>query len=255
MTSKPTTGLDRFTKVSTTAKPRLIWAGYGEIGSLKTTFGLSAPGPIIVQSLDRGLEGVVEEWATTKDIRVCEYDWTPTDDMGQDEAIRVRDEIIADFEAAIGCARTVLWDKETQIWEVFRYAEFGAPNGNPRDYGALYQRYRRLFNMAKASTINFGVIQGMRSPWNETIKANGKSGLSKSAARERKGMDEVEELVHINIEHYRDEMAEPGKQFKLRIGKARGPGARSVQYRTFDYMDFVELAMMVFPDSDDDCWL
>lgn len=250
MANKPT-GLDRFAKVSTMAKPRLIWAGYGEVGTLKTTFGLSAPGPIVVQSLDQGLEGVVEGVALDKDIRECKYEWNPTDDMGQDEAIRIRDSFIEDFETAVGCARTVLWDKETQIWEVFRYAEFGAPNGNPRDYGALYQRYRRLFNMAKASTINFGVIQGMRSPWGETIKASGKTQLSKSAVRERKGMDEVEELVHVNIEHFRSD--EDGK-FKMRIGKARGPGARTVQYRTFDYMDFTDLALMIFPDTEDSEW-
>lgn len=249
----PKTGLDRFAKVATVAKPRLIWAGFGEVGTLKTSWGLSAPGPIVIQSLDRGLEGVVEEVAKTKDIRVCEYDWSPTDDMAQDEAIRIREAIIEDFDVAVGCARTILWDKETQIWEVFRYAEFGAPNGAPRDYGALYQRYRRLFNTAKASTVNFGVIQGMRSPWGEKIK-NGKPSLTKSSERERKGMDEVEELVHINIEHFRDETAEPGTQFKLRIGKARGPGARDVQYKTFNYMDFASLAMMIFPDSDDEDW-
>ena len=54
-----TGGLGRFTKASTTLKPRIIAASYGEVGTLKTSFWLGAPGPILVQSLDWGLEGVI----------------------------------------------------------------------------------------------------------------------------------------------------------------------------------------------------
>lgn len=250
MTSKPQTGLDRFAKAPTEATPRLIWAGFGEEGVGKTTFGLTAPGPIIVQSLDRGLEGVVEKFAREKDIRVCKYDWNPSRDMAQEDAERVRDEIIDDFTAAVTSgARTILWDKETQIWEVFRYAEFGAPNGQPREYGPLYQEYRKLFNMVKESTLNFGVIQSMKSPWDSSVKGSGKTQLSRSNARERTGMNEIGALVNVNIEHYRT-----NDKFYMKTYKAKGPSAESVHYREWPFMDIPTLGGMLFPDSDDDEW-
>lgn len=251
----------RYQKADDTGKQRIIWAGFGEPGSGKTTFALTAPGPIVVQSFDMGLEGVVEPFAKTKDIYVAEYDWHPTDEMDQDVAIEIRDKFIEDFEHAIQRARTVVWDRETDIWELFRYAEFGAPNDNPKDYAKLYQRYRRYINMPKALDINFGLIQGMKSPWG--MKANSKSGaqqLTKSQDRIRKGMDEIESLVHVNIEHTRERVRnEDGSgaesKFLLNVGKSRGPGSRDVQDQQFENLSFAELAMLVFPESEPENWI
>ncbi len=156
----------RFTKSSDTAdKQRIIGGSYGEVGTLKTSFWLGAPGPILVQNLDNGLEGVIEEYQKTKDIYVENYN-ANTDGVDQDEAVIERDRFILDFEEAItGGIRTIIWDKETQVYELFKYAEFGAPSGAPANYYPLFQRYRRLFNMAKASDINFGVIQRSAPPF------------------------------------------------------------------------------------------
>ncbi len=244
----------RFTKAEDTPKQRIIGASYGEVGTLKTSFWLGAPGPIVVQSLDQGLEGVVEPHLKDgKEIYIAEYEWNPTEELDQDEAIMLRDKFIEDFEHAITVARTVVWDKETQVWELFRYAEFGAPNDAPRNYPQLYQRYRRYLNMPKSTDINFGIIQGMRTPW--VTKVNPKSGAQgavKGNERERKGMDEIEELVHINIEHFLDPT---DKEFKLRIGKARGPGGRDIQNTVIPYVEFPEFAQLVFPDSEEGDWI
>ena len=125
-------------------KQRLVWAAHGEVGTRKTTFGLEAPGPIVVFSLDQGLEGVInrvlktyrEEHDAKKAIYVKEYAWSPgqfgdDNEAAQAAASDLRDELSADYEHALTVARTILWDKETNIWELFRYAEFGAPNDAP----------------------------------------------------------------------------------------------------------------------------
>lgn len=246
----PVNEFARYSKASSETRQRIIAASFGEVGTLKTSFWLGAPGPIVVFSLDKGLEGVVEEYAKKKDIYVREYDWNPTEDLSQEEAITIRDEFIADFEHAIEHARTVIWDKETQVWELFRYAEFGAPNDAPRNYPQLYQRYRRLINMPKSTDINFGLIQGMRTPWISKVKANGAQGVSKSNERERKGMDEIDELVHINIEH----AIEDG-EFVLKVGKSRGPGGRDIQNTTIPFVEFHQFAQLVFPDSAEADWI
>lgn len=202
-------------------------------------------------SFDQGLEGVIEPFQEQKDIWVKEYEWNPTDSLSQDEAITLRDEFIENFEQAVQNARTVVIDKETQLWELFRYAEFGAPNDAPKNYPQLYQRYRRLINMPKAFDINFGLIQGMRTPWEPKVnKKTGAQGAVKSDQRVRKGFDEIEELVHINIEHFYD----PTEGFGMRVGKARGPGGRDIQNTTLPALTFSEFAQLVFPGTTDTDW-
>src|SRR5882672_703324 len=125
----------RFTRSSgDTAKLRIIGGSYGEVGTLKTSFWLGAPGPILVQNLDNGLEGVIEGYQDQKEIYVENYN-ANTDGVDQEEAIAERDRFILDFEEAItNGIRTIIWDKETQVYELFKYAEFGAPSGNPSNY-------------------------------------------------------------------------------------------------------------------------
>lgn len=242
----------RFTKADRPVKNRLIWASYGKAGSGKTHFALTAPAPIVVFSFDRGLEGVVEGFQKKKDIYVAEYDWSPTEDLDQQEAVDLRDKVIEDFEDAILKARTVVIDKETDMWELFRYAEFGAPNDAPRNYPALNQRYRRLINMAKASDVNFGCLQGMKAEWGAKInKKNGAQGAAATGNMIRAGFGELEGLVHVDLFHHyeKDE-----KSYVIEVGKSRGPGGYDVQGETLSDIDFSTLAQAVFPASGEDDW-
>jgi len=242
----------RFVKADQDVKNRLIWASVGAPGSGKTHFALTAPAPIVVFSMDRGLEGVVEPFQKKKDIYVAEYDWSPTEDLDQQVAIDLRDKFIEDFEDAVQNARTVIWDKETDIWEMFRYAEFGAPNDSPRNYPALNQRYRRLINMAKASDINFGCLQGMKAEWASKVnKKTGAQGAAATGAMIRAGFGELEGLVHVDLFHRYDKAE---KDYIIEVGKSRGPGGFEVQGETLSNVTFAELAQMVFPDSTDEDW-
>lgn len=242
----------RFVKADQPVKNRLIWASVGLPGSGKTHFALTAPAPIVVFSFDRGLEGVVEGFQESKEIYVAEYDWSPTEDLDQQVAIDLRDKVIEDFEDAVQKARTVIIDKETDMWELFRYAEFGAPNDSPRNYPALNQRYRRLINMAKASDVNFGCLQGMKAEW--AAKVNKKTGAQGAAATGqmiRAGFGELEGLVHVDLLHTYDKAE---KSYIIEVGKSRGPGGFNVQGETLAGIDFPTLAQMVFPDSEEDDW-
>src|SRR5438128_15529 len=129
----------RYSPAVDEVKHRLIGLSVGEVGSRKTSFWLEGPGPIVVFSLDQGLEGVVNRELKNnpgKEIYYKEYAWMPTEETSQDDAIALRDELTEDYEHAIQNARTVIIDKETDVWELFRYAEFGAPNDAPRNYPA-----------------------------------------------------------------------------------------------------------------------
>ncbi len=243
----------RFTKADQPVKQRIIAASYGEVGTLKTSFWLGAPGPIVVLSFDKGLEGVIEPYQDLKDIYVREYDWVtaPGAEPDQSAAVDMRDEFIADFENAVQHARTLVLDKETDMWSVFKYAEFGAPEkGRPDDWDKLKNRVRRLFNMPKALDLNFGIIQGMKNEWTSQVNPKtGAKGITQTGNRVRAGSDDVEAIVHINIEH-----AFEGGEFVMKIGKARGPGGRDIQNQTLPAMSFSEFGQLVFPESDEGDW-
>lgn len=246
-----------FTKATGAPTPRIIGLSYGEFATGKSAFWLGAPGPIAYFDFDEGTEGVIEDFQETKDIYVMRHSWSPLGDDAQDEAIRVRDEFAAQFEAAIQSARTVVCDKGSQLWEIVRYAEFGAPNGQPRDYYPLNKFMTRLFSMAKATTANFGMIDGMKTPW-AMKSAGGKPALSKTTDRVRRGFDEADEHAHVVLFHEKDDDG----NFMYTVQKSRGPGAHTIQGQTRliandpeDKLNaFKSFAMEVFPDSDDEDW-
>ena len=253
MAPKPLDPMARYTKANKPAPHRIIAASFGEVGTLKTSFWAGAPGPIVFLSFDKGLEGVIEPFQDQKDIYIKEYDWVtaPGAEPDQSLAIELRDQFTEDYEHAIQHARTVVIDKETDMWGVFKYAEFGAPEkGRPDDWDKLKARVRRLINMPKALDINLGVIQGMKNEWvTQVNNKTGTKGITQSGNRIRAGMDDIEALVHINIEHVREE-----GEFKMKIGKSRGPGGIDVQYQTMPFCSFTEFAMLVFPGTSEEDW-
>lgn len=240
----------RYTKADQPARQRIIGRSFGEPGSRKTSFWLEAPGPIVVFSFDKGLEGVVERYQEEKDIYVAEYDWSPTADLSQEDAIGLRDKFIEDYEHAIQVSRTVVIDKENDLWELFRYAEFGGPNDAPRNYPQLNQRYRKYINMPKSLDINFGVIQGMKDEWVTKAKSDGGTKGVNTGNRIATGFADMEGLVHVNIHH----IGRSAATWAMEIGKSRGPGGQDVAEQTLPSLTFPEFAQLVFPGSDDETW-
>jgi len=246
----------RYTKADTSSKQRIVAASIGEVGTGKTSFWLGAPGPIVVQTLDLGLEGVVELYAEKKAIYVATYDLGQTvgSEYTHAHAVEARDKFIADFEHAIGVARTIIWDRESDMWDLFFYAEFGTDDAfaaaPPKDWDKLKGKIRRLIAMAKASDVNFGIIQGMKNEW--VSKVNPKSGAkaaTQSGNRIRAGMEGIDALVHIDLLHTRQNGA-----FGITVGKSRGPGGHDIQDQHFDGLTFSEFAQLVFPESSPEDW-
>jgi hypothetical protein len=252
-----------FTAADTFARQRIIARSLGEFGTGKTHFWLGAPSPTVVFSMDRGLEGVVEKFAG-REIYYKEYNWSPVraakeEKTLQEQAIELRDQFLEDFERAVGIARTVILDKETDIWELFRYAEFGAPNDDPRNYPYLNSQYRDWINIGKESDCNMGFIQSMKDEWGSVINPkNGKKQGQATGRRIPQGFGELEGLVHMNLTHsWRLQKDDEGNQrpvFVIEAGKTRGPGGFDVQGQTYENVTFAQFAQEVFPDSDPSDW-
>lgn len=243
--------LDRFKRATATAVPRIIGLSAGDPGSGKSHFWLTAPGPIVVLSFDKGMEGVVEKFAGNKEVRVAEYDWEPTDDtFNQEEAIKLRDQFVNDYYFACEHAATVVIDKSSDFWSLVRYSEFGDKTGMQLNYDALNQRMRKYVQHPKKLTINAGFVESLKDEYVTIVKANGKEGGKATGRRKLAGFKEMEGLVNIVMHH----TFEDGK-FMTRIPeKARAIGSGDVMGKEFEGLDFATLGMMMFPDTDVPDW-
>lgn len=249
MTSKVVMSpLDRFPLAPSLATPRLLIASSGAVGCGKTRFALTGPAPVVVLSFDQGTEGVVEEFREEEDkeIRVINYDWAPTDedDFSQAMAIDLRDRYIEDFKVACANARTVVLDRETDLWSLFRYAEWGSPKGDmPKDFDKVNQRMRRYLQMPKKLTINFVAIQAEKDEWGGATK--------KTGAKVRSGFQETPGLMHVELYHER----KAGKYYTT-VLKCRGKkeAVKNLADQQFENLDIPTLGQLLFADSDDSAW-
>lgn len=238
--------LDRFPLAPIAAVPRILAVSCGDIGTGKTHFWATAPAPIVFHSFDHGTEGVVESFREAgKDIRVVEYEWTPAndDDDLQQLAIRLRDKFIEDIKISVANARTVVIDKETAMWNLFRYAEFGAPKGDvAKDFDKVNALMRKYIHIPKRYTCNFGCIQDVKEEWVSQSKKSG--GFQRAGFRETPG------IMNIDLWHERKN----GK-FTVTVGKGRGPNAKAAQDQTLEEpFDFATLGMMLYPESEESDW-
>lgn len=253
---------DGYQRAAADRSCRSIMMASGEVGTGKTLFGLTGPSPVLVQSLDMGMEGVVEsvlEDDPSKEIYVKEYEWNPTDDFTQEQAIEIRDQVIADFLHGLEHARMIVWDKETDIRALFSYAEFGGPTeGNVRDWDKLNTRYFHLINKAKSTPgVSVLFIQSMKNEWLmadagvDNATGRRKTSMKQTGKRLRAGYDRLDELVQTEM-HFVREKGEEGPEFKIQVGKCRQN--TQLQDKEFPGMTFAEFGQLLMPNTEASDW-
>ena len=231
---------------------RLIWRSYGPEKSGKNHFGLTAPGPIAIQSFDIGLEGVVEKFVKAgKDIRATSYEFEK-DNCTKEAAAAIRDQFIEDFEIALNVAQTIQWDTETELWELFRFAEFGEASDAPRSYVGLNARYRDLIQRAYDKQVNLQLIQKVKERWG-TVKKQSRDGRIVDSPYptgefEPTGFKEAGYITQANFRHF--------------WNKENGFGIECLNVRqnmaiageTYFNLEFSDMAQLIFPSSADTDW-
>lgn len=259
----------RFAPVSTQIPYRLIWRSYGPEKSGKSHLGLSAPGPIAIQSFDIGLEGVVEKFTKQgKDIRYTKYEFDKND-CSQAAAKTIRDRFVEDFSTVLepisasearetsrktgeSRARTVIWDTETELWEVFRYAEFGDISDAPKSYVGLNARYRDLIQRAYNANVNLQLIQKVKERWG-VVKKEKRDGSTVDSPYptgifEPTGFKEAGYIVQANLEHrwVKDQ------GFIVKVLNCRQN--MNIAGGEFENIEFAELGQLVFPETSEEQW-
>ena len=265
-------------------KHRTILRVCGERGTGKTRLGLTAPGPILYQSFDDGLEGVIEQFLEENselfpggrtDIYPKQYQWNPGDyvdadgdidpDTSKAAARALRDEFEEDLKFALeNGVRTVVHDKETDIWELYRYAQFGGPSDAPKDYPALNQRYMSMINRVKRYDTNLILIQGLKDEWVTKKRTNAqgqvKESPSPSGKRVPSGFGRLDEIVFAELYCRRE-----GKEFFFEFysendqefGKVRQNASlcgERLSVNELPNRSFCELGTLLIPGSEVEDW-
>jgi len=117
-------GFDQVT-TSSYRKLRLIMRVGGLEKNGKTHFALTAPGPIGVLDIDRGLEGVINKFVGDKRIYAkCFKEMASENrkdhELRWDTFEKSHRQLLADPDI-----RTIIWDTDTEAWEMARLAYFG----------------------------------------------------------------------------------------------------------------------------------
>lgn len=245
-------GWGDFKMVSEVVPHRMIWRSFGPEKTGKNHFGLTGPGPIAIQSFDIGLEGVVEKFrAEGKEVRRTEYEFDKNK-CEQDDAIEIRDRFVKDYEIALTKARTIQWDTETELWEIFRFAQFGKASDAPKDYVTLNAQYRDLIQRAYDSNVNLQLIQKVKEKWG-TIKKVNREGRTvdspyPTGEMEPTGFKEAGYIVQANIRHSWDKE----RGFVLNVLNCRqNMAVAGEELVNFSFPDFAQL---VFPGTDEEDW-
>jgi hypothetical protein len=248
--SKPTRPTTRgnFSDLSAAIPTRLVFRSWGQEKTGKNHFGFTGPSPIYGQYLDPGgIEGVAEkfirgEYGEKKIIRAVMYrfDKSKHDHTAAQE---IRDRFIEDYEQALGEARMVQWD-ETEVWELFRWAEFGGDSDSPRNYAGLNARYRSLLQAAYDAGVNLQLIQKVKERW--TTDAKGRP--VPSGVFEPTGFKEANYIVQANLEH----AWTPEGGFTVRVVNCRQN--MSIAGQDFPGLTFPDLGQLVFPETNEEDW-
>ncbi len=247
-TAKKSTG--NFAPIDPDDIYRLIYRSWGPEKSGKNHFGFTGPAPIYGLYLDPGgVEGVAQKFVKgtvkgfgPKEINAVYYRFKKNE-TDRDAAIEMRDTFLEDYALALRNARTIQLD-ETELWELFRWAEFDGESDAPRNYGALNAKYRQLLQDAYDSGVNLQLVQKIKERWTQ----NAKGSPVPSGVFEPMGFKEANYIVQANLEHSYD--AETGK-FSVRVVNCR---QNMGVVGTHESLTFPELGSMVFGEESEDSW-
>jgi hypothetical protein len=231
------------------AKLRLIMSLSGRVKRGKTHFALTAPGPLAVQSLDMGLDGVVQKFQDEKIINVATYPGVTAKELktlNDDEVIKryveVWEQFRADYEWALANARSIVWDTGTEAWELLRLARLGRLGQvKPHHYTLPNMEFRELIRLAESSSANLILLHRMKKEYVNN-EATGKW--------DRAGFSDVGSWVHLLA---RAERHDDG--FHIEVEDCRqNPELRGLDLPQH-MAHFAALAQLVFPDSRPEDWL
>lgn len=194
-----------FEKAEKHVAKRLIISVEGMEKEGKTSFALSAPGPIALFDMDIGLEGVINKWVDEKEIYVASFDYR--DATNQDEWLAMWMKMRKAYLTALKdkAIRTLVWDTGTEAWELVRLARFGQLSQvMPQHYGPVNAEFRDMLRKVYETDKNLIMLHKMKDEY--VLIGDRKTGKSeRTGGHVRAGFSDVGYLMQMNLRVWRNE--------------------------------------------------
>ena len=231
------------TEVSTQRRLILSVGGMEKCG--KTSWALTAPGPIAMLNTDIGHEGVVDKFLGQREIWIAHYKAPRT----QDDATNCAESMESDLYTALSTARSVVVDNATEMWETLRLAHFGKLTQiKPHHYAEVNARFRRMIRDAyDSSDANLILIHKYKKQY---VQTDPRKDASWNGQYERAGFSETGFLVQADIECFR----ENNDEFYQVVRNCRQNAHINGQRFDYPINTFPYFAISVFPDTEVDDW-
>ncbi len=190
-----------------TAPRRLIISVSGKDGTGKTHFALTGPEPIILFNIDMGTEGVLHKFqqgevgGSPKKIFVYDISVPKGADKEVYETLwsQVRERAETAYKLRQG---TVVWDTDTENYELCRLARFGRLTQiMPHHYTVVNNDYREFLRLAYQSGATTVLIQKVKP-----VYLNG----NRTNDYEESGMGDIPYTVQLRLRTFRNDSPIPG---------------------------------------------
>lgn len=181
---------------------------YGDTGTGRTTFALTAPSPIVLFHSAEKIDGIVQQFSSQKEIHLYDFGVVFRDankSLVQAQAREEFDRFTHAYYTAFSRARTIIIDTETDLWELLRQAHFGdvKPSGGRLElnWGPVNAEWNTLFrHFRHQNTTNLMVISKTEDEYKEN-----KSGFgTKTGKTIRKGQKNIPFMADIYARTSRD---------------------------------------------------
>lgn len=237
----------------------------------KTEFVCGMPEPVAIVSTDEGVKNVVEKHVRRgKDIFIKEFKSKQRWDFNLKLGSKMSPDIQAEYqsiwrdiqkaykkllEAPLSDVRSIGIDTATEWYEIARFAEWGAASVGKFQFGPMNQMLRELFRAAMDSDKNVLFTTRMKKQYKGGDGSEG-SGSWDGKSYEMAGFQDLKYCVENVVLLSRD--GEDG-DFRLDVESSRVNGKLFLgrddsQLNGASNVNFIELAKMLYPDTDDEDW-
>jgi hypothetical protein len=250
-----------FTPLSRNVMPRVVLSVAGMPKTGKLHFALTAPGPIVLMSTDKGHEGVAKKFPK-KEIWEAQYDMHPPKKVREDKDRAIEwtagrwEQFCSDYHAALKAsgARTVVIDNGSDTYEACRMARFGRlTQVMPENYGPLKAEMRDLIRKAYDHECNVIWLHRLKERW---------EGRSPTGRFEIDGFKEMDShvqasLVTVREDQFDDNGKATGSLFKVVVKDSRhNPMLNGTEFPLEEGADpdFASVASMLVPGVPEEVW-
>ncbi len=213
----------------------------------KTHLALTAPGPIALFDMDRGLEGVVQKFMKEKEILFTSYRHMPCVTEMDHKNLWAKFEKDYDTVLLHKGIRSIIDDTATELWEKARLAEFGRLSNVQHLYPALNAKFRKLIDRAFDAEKNLILIHKRK----KSYKQNAKGEDSWTGGWEKAGFGEVGYIVQVNLYAFQQDDGE----FACEVINSRLQPSLNGEVFAGELCTFPYIASLLRPDTEIMDWM